>query len=250
MVPLKTLALGLALAAAPAAAFDIGEMTDAERAAFRAEVRAYLLDNPEVIMEAVEVLEARRAEQQAASDGALIAEHREAIFADGHSWVGGNPEGDVTLVEFMDYRCGYCRRAFSDVEELVATDGNIRFVLKEFPILGEESVLASRFAIATKQLAGPETYKAVSDTLMEYSGDITLPALERIGSGVGIDTETLDAIIVQMNSDEVTEEIRRTRELARALEITGTPTFVLEDEMIRGFLPYDQMSAIVDEKRG
>ncbi|MBM1631866.1 thioredoxin domain-containing protein [Sulfitobacter mediterraneus] len=233
--------------ALPAAAMDLTELTDAERAQFRAEVRAYLLDNPEVIMEAVTLLQTREAEAQARADDNLVSDNADAIFDDGYSWVGGNPDGDITLVEFLDYRCGYCKRAHGEVAKLLETDGNIRLIVKELPILGDQSVLASRFAIATKQIAGDDSYKAVNDALMAYNGDVTLPALRRLGSTFGLDME---AVETRMDSDEVTMEIAQTRALAQQLNISGTPTFVMHDELLRGYLPFDQMMALVEEKRG
>jgi len=233
--------------ALPATAMDLQELTDEERAQFRAEVRAYLMDNPEVIMEAVELLQNREAQQAAQADFALVANNQEALFNDGYSWVGGNPEGDITLVEFLDYRCGYCKRAHDEVAKLLETDGNIRLVVKELPILGEQSVIASRFAVATKQIAGDGSYKAMHDALMSFNGDVTLPALRRLSTTFGLDA---DAIEAHMNSDEVTQEIASTRALAQQLSISGTPTFVMQDELLRGYLPYDQLKAMVSEKRG
>ncbi len=139
----------------PAFAFDITAMTEDERAMFRAEVRSYLLDNPEVIMEAVAALEAKQAAAQADAEKNMVAANAKMLFDDGYSWVGGNPDGDITVIEFSDYRCGYCRKAMKEVEELVESDGNIRFILKEFPILGEASLVSSRFAIAALTVAGP-----------------------------------------------------------------------------------------------
>ena len=149
------LALALTLTA-PAHAFDLSQMSDAEREAFRAEIRAYLLENPEVIMEAVAVLEQRDAEKQAQADVDLIAANANALFNDPSSWIGGNPDGDITMVEFVDYRCGYCRKAHDEVAELISSDGNIRFIVKEFPILGEASLTSSRFALAVRQIAGDD----------------------------------------------------------------------------------------------
>ena len=103
-----------AVLALPLAAMDLKELSDEERAQFRAEVRAYLLENPEVIMEAIEVLQNREAQAQAQADVDMVSDNAEAIFNDGFSWVGGNPDGDITLVEFLDYRCGYCRKAFDE----------------------------------------------------------------------------------------------------------------------------------------
>ncbi|WP_295314077.1 thioredoxin domain-containing protein, partial [Roseobacter sp.] len=165
---------------APVAAFDIGAMSDEERAEFGAQVRAYLLENPQVIMEAVNALEEQRAAAQAEADLSLVSDNADALFNDGFSWVGGNPDGDITVVEFMDYRCGFCKRAVSEVETLLRNDGNIRFIVKEFPILGEESVLASRFAMATKDVAGDEAYKAIHDALMAYGGPVDIASLRRV----------------------------------------------------------------------
>ncbi|MHA7829164.1 MAG: DsbA family protein [Roseovarius sp.] len=244
--PLTALAAVTALAL-PAQAFDLQNMSAAERDAFRAEIRTYLLENPEVIMEAVAVLEQRQAEEQARGDSDMIKANAGALFDDGHSWVGGNPDGDITLVEFMDYRCGYCKRAFPEVESLIEADGNIRIIIKEFPILGEQSVLASRFAIATLQVAGDEGYKQVHDALMTFRGEISQPALERLAEGFGLDAE---AITARMDSDAVTEVINENRALGQRLNITGTPSFVMEDQMLRGYVPLDAMQQIADDIRG
>ncbi|MBK0328352.1 DsbA family protein [Rhodobacteraceae bacterium F11138] len=236
----------LALMAGPALATDLTTLNDSEREAFRAEVRSYLLDNPEVIIEAVNLLEQRKAEAQAHADDALVQANAEALFDDGFSWVGGNPDGDITLVEFMDYRCGYCRKAKPEVAKLLANDGNIRLIVKELPILGEASMISSRFAIATRHVAGDDAYEQVHAALMEMSGDMNDVTLRRLADGLGLDS---DAILEQMDSDEVSQEIASTRELAQRLQISGTPTFVLQDELLRGFLPADQLELIVADKR-
>lgn len=232
--------------AAPVAALDLNDMSPEDRAAFGAAVRSYLLDNPQVIMDAVAVLEERRAAEQAAADVSLVSDNAQALFEDGFSYVGGNPEGDITVVEFLDYRCGFCRRAHPEVSKLMESDGNIRLIIKEFPILGDQSVMASRFAVATKQVAGDDAYKAVSDALIDFTPDITIPALMRIAQTLELDGRAIEA---HMNSDTVSAELQATRSLAQNLQITGTPTFVLHDELLRGYLPYDQMKEIVAEKR-
>ena len=238
--------LGLTLVSSPAAALDLDAMSAEEKAAFGAQVRAYLLENPEVILEAVDILEKRQAEAQAQADLDLVASNSDALFNDGYSWVGGNPDGDITLVEFMDYRCGYCRKAVPEVAKLLKEDGNIRLIIKEFPILGEASVLSSRFAIATKIVAGDDAYKQVHDALIEFGGDVTEVTLRRIADGLGLDS---DAILNEMDSDEVTRQIAETRALAQRLKISGTPTFVLETELLRGYLPADQLLLIADNVR-
>ena len=153
----------------------------------------------------------------------------------------------MTLVVSLDYRWVFCRRALPEVEKLLAADGNIRLVIKEFPILGEASVTSSRFAIATKQIAGDDAYKLVHDALMDFSGDPSEIALTRLAQSFGLDA---DAILAQMDSQEVTDVIMTNRRLAQALQINGTPTFILEDQMLRGFLPADQMAQLIAELRG
>ena len=238
------LALCLALATPAAAQQD---MTDAEREAFRAEVRDYLLDNPEVIMEAVSVLEQREQNAQSEADVAMARDNADQLYNDPTSWVGGNPEGDITIVEFLDYRCGYCKQAHPEVTQLIQNDGNIRYIVKEFPILGEQSVMASRFAVAVKLEAGDDAYKTVNDTLMTMRTDVTPDALSRMANTIGLDA---DAIFARMDSDEVTDVIARNRALGQQLDITGTPTFVVEDQMLRGYVPGAQMAEIVSQIRG
>lgn len=244
---LATTSLCLATLSAPALALDLGAMSASEREAFREEVRSYLMENPEVIIEAVNQMEARQAEEQVQNDQALVTTNADAIFNDGFSWVGGNPEGDITVVEFLDYRCGYCRKAHGDVEELIKSDGNIRLIVKEFPILGEASTASSRFAIATKLTAGDEAYKAVHDALITFSGEPSTAALARLADGLGLDGE---AIIAQLDSEEVNREISETRALAQRLQIRGTPTFVMGDQLVRGYVPLDAMQRIVSDERG
>ena len=255
-MPLRHLALYVTLVfalAQPALAFDPAAMNDAERAAFRAEIRAYLIENPEVLVEAINELDARKAAAQLADDSAMVSQNSPAIFNDGRSWVGGNPDGDVALVEFVDYRCGYCKRAHAEVADLVQTDGNIRYVLKEFPILGDDSVLASRFAIAVRAVGGDELYWQMHKGLMNFRGDITQPALDRLAADLGLDPQV---VRMAMDDPAVMAEIKANHDLAAILDISGTPTFVLQvangtlpETMLRGYLPQDQMQAVVAEIR-
>ena len=244
---LKPLAFVAAIAlASPLAALDLSSMSDDERAAFRSEVRAYLLDNPEVLMEAIGVLEQRQAEMAAAGDQQMLVDNAEALFDDGFSFVGGNPDGDITIAEFMDYRCGYCKKAFPEVEELINADGNIRFIVKEYPILGDQSVLAARFAIAVKNLHGTEVYKDLHDTLMTMKTDITPEALVRLAESFALDA---DEIVAKMDSDDVTREIRETALLGQRMQVTGTPTFIIGSEVLRGYVPLSAMEEIVAKAR-
>lgn len=247
---MKRLALFAFLAAvlaAPVSSLDLRAMTDVERQDFRDEVRAYLLENPEVLMEAIAVLEQRQTEAQTTSDSDLVAANAQALFSDAHSYVGGNPDGDVVMVEFLDYRCGFCKRAHPEVTELIRTDGNIRYIIKEFPILGEQSVMAARFAISTLQVAGKEPYAKVHDMLMTFRGDISDKSLRRLARDLDLDG---DAIMSVMDSDSVSEVIAANHALGQRMQINGTPSFVMGDQMLRGYVPLDGMQEIVAEIRG
>ena len=235
-----------ALVAGGAAAFDVGDMDAAEKEAFGEAVREYLLSNPGVLMEAISVLEEQEAEMRAQAEVGLIAELSDEIFNDDHSFVGGNPDGDVVMVEFIDYRCSFCRRAHPEVAQLLEADGNIKKIIKEFPILGEESVEASRFAIAVLQVDGPEAYEEINNTLIAHRGAFTRDALERIARDKDL---SVRKIMRRMDSEEVTEVIRANHALAQRLEINGTPGFVFKDRMVRGYLPLPQMMSTVMEVR-
>lgn len=230
----------------PALAGGLGEMTDSERQTFRDEVKAYLLENPEVLVEAMGVLQAREEQNAAAQDLQMLADNHDVIFNDPASWVGGNPEGDITVVEFVDYRCGYCRKAHDEVAELVNSDGNIRFVLKEFPILGEESLVSSQFAIAVLQLHGPEAYKTVHDQLIALRGSPDGATLARLAGNLGLDPKAIEA---RMSSPEVMSVIEANHALAERMQISGTPTFVIDQTLVRGYVPLDGMRQIVEGQR-
>ncbi len=244
---LAPLALIAATAVTPAGAFDPAQMTDAERAAFGTEVRAYLLEHPEVLAEVIDALKTKEATEQVAADKALVAANASQLFTDAASFVGGNPEGDLTVVEFIDYHCGYCRKAHAEVAELVRSDGNIRYVVKEFPILGDQSVIASRFAIAALMVAGPEAYAKINAGFYEtFRGDITPDTLKSFAEGLGIDPAP---IFARMDAPEVTSVIEANHALGQTLQISGTPTFIIGDQMLRGYAPLDAMRQFVTEAR-
>jgi protein-disulfide isomerase len=220
--------------------------TPGERMALHAEIREYLLANPELLMEMIQLLEQKQQAEGAANDRTLVAANAAEIFEDGFSWVGGNPEGSITIVEFLDYQCGYCRRAQPEVGELLSSDGDIRLIVKEMPILGPGSELAARAAVATLVSLGPEAYATLHDRLMQTSGEITDAALDQALVESGLDPE---AVRVAMDDPEVDRRLAATRGLAEKLAITGTPTFVFEDRLVRGYVPLAQMRDLVGEVR-
>lgn len=243
---LSALTMALFLAAPVTHADGLADLIEGERAAFDAAVRAYLLENPEIIVEAMTELQAREERAAAESDLRMLADNHAAIFDSPDDWNGGNLEGDLTIVEFMDYKCPYCYQAYKAVDELVATDGNIRFVLKELPVLGEKSVMGSRFAIAMRQLHGDDAYKAAHDALFEIHGDVDEDALRDIARAIGHDP---DPVLARMDAPEVSAIIEANYALANTAEISGTPTFIVENAMVRGYVPVDGMRQIVATQR-
>lgn len=240
-------ALGFALTLAlPAFGQGLEDMTDTERQAFRDEVRAYLLDNPEVLMEAIAVLEERQAAEGAARDMQLVARYQDELFNSPFDLIEGNPDGDITIVEFMDYRCSYCRRAAPEVAELLAADGNIRLVVKELPILGEPSTMASRFALSARYALDEAAYASLHAALMSMRADVTEASLVRLADTLGYDGME---ILAGMDDPQIDEVLEANYLLAQSMQISGTPTFVMGRQLIRGFMPADAMVELIAEER-
>ncbi len=242
---MKKLIAALLLTATPALALDLDSMSDGERDAFGAAVREYLLENPEVLIEAMNALEQRRLAEESKNDATMLAQLQSEIYEDGHSWEGGNPDGDVTVVEFIDYRCGVCRQVFPHVEEVLANDKNLKIIFKDLPILGQESDMAARFAIAVKQAEGDEAYKKVHDHFYTMRGNVTLEGLKATATEMGFDG---DALIAAMNSDAVTDVLRKNAQLAEQLQIAGTPSFIIGDTLLRG-MPQTGIVPVIEQAR-
>ncbi|MEM7190098.1 MAG: DsbA family protein [Pseudomonadota bacterium] len=237
-------AIGM-IAPAPADEVDFDAMTTEQRAAFGEQVRAYLLENPNVIFEAIQILEQQREQESADADRQLVAANAEELFNDGFSYVGGNPEGDVTIVEFLDYRCGYCKRAHPEIEELLDLDPDVRLIVKDFPILGPDSVSTGKIALAAHDVDAGK-FKALNDAMMTYEGGLTEDAAYRIAADVGYD---ISALKEAANSQRVDDRLARNYQLAQALGLQGTPAFIVGDQVIRGYMPVNDMLAVVDQVR-
>lgn len=242
---MKRLIAALLLTATPVMAFDISAMSEDEKSAFGDAVREYLMENPEVLVEAINVLEQRQIADSAANDKELVAQHKDELFNDGYSWVGGNPDGDLTMVEFIDYRCGVCRKFNDEVKAAVEEDGSIRLILKEFPILGPDSERSSRFALAAKELGGSDAYAKAHDALIALQGPVTDKALEKIAGDIGVDAAEAAEL---MESEEIASIIQKNRELGQRMALEGTPSFVIGDELLRG-VPRIGVAAAVKEIR-
>lgn len=206
-------------------------------------IREYLINNPEVLEEAIRALQAKREARRQAAARTSIQKNRKQIYADSDDPVGGNPNGDVTIVEFFDYRCGYCKRVAPVVEAALAKDKKIRLVYKEFPVLGPNSVLAARAALASRAQG---KYLAFHKALMKARISYDEASIMKIATAVGIDTARLKK---DMQAPDIQTYIVKTRALARSLGIRGTPAFVIGEQMFPGALTSAQLARMIQQAR-
>lgn len=219
------------------------QFTEAQREEIGRLVREYLIRNPEVLEEAIRALQARREEERRAAAEVALRENRDALLRNEDSPVGGNPNGNVTIVEFFDYQCGFCKRAFPEMQAAVEADGNVRVVYKEWPVLGPASVFAARAALASRAQG---KYEAFHNALMGFDGQLSNEIVMQIAASVGLDVARLQE---DMQSPEVDGILRRNHELAQALGIEGTPAFVIGDELIPGAIGEQQFRTHIDRAR-
>lgn len=205
-------------------------------------VREYLLREPEIIYQALEELQRRQAEAEAARQQAAIAENRGDLLNDPASPVGGNPDGDVTLVEFFDYRCAYCRRVVSSMRALLDEDRDLRVVFKELPVLGPDSERAARAALASRRQGG---YVPFHFALMAAE-DLSLQGIRAAAEAVGLDPDRLEA---DMLAPEVNAAIQANYALANELGIEGTPAFVIGTQLIPGAVDKARLEQLIREAR-
>ena len=236
------------LALGPAAIADDGKsangFNESQKKEIRKLVRDYLLKHPEILIEAMAEYRRRQREKQLLAARAAIKANRHALLRDKDSVVAGNPKGDITIVEFFDYRCGFCKRVKAHLDIVVKNDPNVRVVYKEFPILGPASTYASRAAIASRK-QGDDKYRAFHDALMA-AREVNPASVLAIAKQVGLDTAKLTK---DMRDPKVGEIIRRNHELAEKLGIRGTPAFVIGDEMVPGAIGAAQFATKLAQAR-
>ncbi|NWH09022.1 MAG: DsbA family protein [Alphaproteobacteria bacterium] len=207
-------------------------------------VHDYLVAHPEILTEMISELESR--DRAAAEKSALgaIAEHRKMLDDDGYSFVAGNPKGDVTVVEFFDYNCGYCKQVRPSVVALLESDPNVRLVLKEFPILGPTSVIATRAAMAAQKQGA--VYWDYHNKMLAHEGRLDEATIFALAGEAGLDVARLKA---DMEDPAIAERISRTEELARKIGVDGTPSFVIGDKLAGGAEDLDGLKALVAAAR-
>jgi protein-disulfide isomerase len=235
---------GLLLAAAPSLAQGTPapntSLSTEQRKAVVDLIRETLLKNPEIVQEALIELESRNQVAQAQSQKNAVAAEKAVLFENPRSPIAGNPQGDVTIVEFFDYNCGYCKRALDDMRALIKEDGKIKVVLKDFPVLGPESVEASRVAVAVKNQLQGEKYWDFHIKLMGTKGRINGAKAIEVAKESGAN---IDQLKKDIDSPETRKTIDETVALGDRLSLTGTPAFIVADEVVFGAVGNDALKA-------
>ncbi|MDY0883708.1 DsbA family protein [Dongia soli] len=225
----------------PAITLPGGQVLNAE--ALGPIIEQYLLDHPEVIVKAVGRLQQKQAAAKDADFQTTIASQQQQLFNSLSSPVLGNPKGDVTMVEFFDYKCPYCKRVADDVIKLIEDDPNVRVVFKEFPILGPDSQVAALAALAANKQG---RYSAFHKAAMKHRGAFTKDVVVQIGKDVGLDTDKLQS---DMTDPALMAEIEANRAMADKLGIDGTPGFIIGTQKVPGAITLDDMKQLVSKAR-
>lgn len=205
--------------------------------------RDYLLQNPEIIRDAVQALQAKEEAAKADRQSEAVSKYKDQLFADADAPVAGNPQGDVTLVEFFDYKCPYCKQVSPALEGLLKDDPKLRIVFKEFPILGDPSVLASRAALAAQKQG---KYLAFHQALMAHRGQLDLDSIAGVAAAVGLNGQQL---VDDMKSEAIEKQLTANHELALALGIRSTPTFIIGDHVMPGALSIEELKGLIADTR-
>lgn len=198
-----------------------------------------ILENPSIIMEAVAILEQRQREEQAVAARAVMGQLSDTTNAS----VLGNPDGEITIVEFFDYNCGFCRRAGPVIEQVIADNPDVRVVMREWPILGEASVVAARASLAARN---QDKFEDFHWALMKGEGRASEATILKAARDLGLDVDQLRA---DMNSDAVNDHIQTSVNMAQAMGFTGTPAFVVGDQSAPGFISLEEMQGLIAAAR-
>jgi protein-disulfide isomerase len=232
-----TLCSGLAEAADPAAP------SAAQRQQIETVIHDYLMQHPDVLLSALRKAEDKMNHDDAVKASQAVTEHHKDVFNDPTTPIGGNPHGDVTVVEFFDYRCPYCKQVEPSLESMLKQDAKLRLVYKEFPILGPASITAAHAALAAQRQG---KYDAFHAAMMAARGNITDETVYRIAGSVGLD---IDKLKRDMASPEIAQTIKANIKLADALDIHGTPAFIIGDKVVPGAIDLDALKTMVSDAR-
>ncbi len=224
-----------------------GVLATLEQAKIEQVVREYLTRNPEILVEMTTELDNRQQAAEAAKQQRLIGEHAEQIYRSPSSFVAGNPDGDVSVVEFFDYNCGFCRRALPALVELIGTDGKVRVVLKELPIFGDDSEDAAKAALAADKQG---KYFEMHQKLLSDPGKANKEKALKIAQELDMDVAQLET---DMEDPEIQKSLDESRALAETIGVEGTPFYLIGDRSLAGAPDdlYDQLTetvAVIREK--
>ena len=237
LLPTLVMATGLATAPLASIAQDLTDERIKELA-----LQA-IRENPQIIMEALQILEAEQSAAQTQAQSEVLNNERQLLERDPNAPVLGNPDGDVTVVEFFDYNCPYCKRAMAEVQGLLEGDENVRLVYREWPILGDGSVFAAKAALAAREQGKYEEFHWALMGMQERADEASVM---RIATDIGLDVERLRA---DMDTAEIKEHIATSMRLTQALGFNGTPSFVIGDNLVPGFVEEEQLRTIVEKVR-
>jgi len=220
------------------------DFTPEQKTQIEAIVHDYLKAHPEMLIDAMQAAEDKLKADAKDKATQSLAAHRQEVFSDPQSPIAGNPNGNVTLVEFFDYRCPYCKQVEPSLEKLVGDDHQLRFVYKEFPVLGPESETAARVALAAKKQG---KYDAFHRAMMATSGHIDEAVIYKVAGSVGLD---VDRVKQDMKSPDVDKELTANLELGKQLELDGTPSFIVGNTIVPGAISADALKQLVASARG
>jgi len=246
LVRIVPLALGGALvAAALTPGLAAPDLAPAQREAIEGVIHDYLLRNPDVLLEALRAAEEKLNHDADIKAAKVLNDRESEVFEDHATPVAGNPRGDVTIVEFFDYRCPYCKQVLPSLQALLREDHNLRFLYKELPVLGPQSVTAAHAALAAQRQG---KYEAFHNAMMATKGQITDDTVYKIAGSVGLDVERLKQ---DMSAPEIEQALKANLALADALNIHGTPGFIIGKHIVPGAVDLDALrNMIADARKG
>ena len=219
------------------------EFTDAQRSALGPIIRDYLVQNPEVLRDAMTALEQKQKSQEDANRGQVVDSSRQQLFSSPYQGTVGNPQGKVTLVEFFDYNCGYCKHALDDMAKLLKTEPELKIVLKDFPVLGPGSIEAAQVAGAVRNQFKGDKFWQYHVKLLSTRGPVGKAQALAAAKDLGAD---MDQVARDMDKPDIKAGIQENMALADGLSLTGTPSFVVGKDVVIGAVGYDQLRGRVD----
>lgn len=240
----RMLALGASVAVAALTGSAQAQMSASQKAEVEKIVREYILKNPEVVQEALVELEKRQRDAEVAQRQKMLKELGPQIASMGA--VAGNPNGDVTVVEFFDYNCGFCKRGLADLQRIMKEDTKVKVVLKDLPILSPGSRDAAVVAAAVKKQVKPEAFWDFHVKLMSKTGQVAKQQALDVAKEVGVDMAKLEK---DMAASDIADSFEETRKIADALGLSGTPSYVIADDVVIGAVGFEQLKGRIDSVR-